>query len=322
MTPNTHVEGSSPDHGTGSEQEDHVDSTRPFLAHLRMAWWRPILITCVLMAAMVVVPFGTAILASLIETAFSTDGEPPVGSTPLMVLMGNLALGAMVPLTLLVMRWIGKVPVRAGFTTGRPFSWPRMLRLMGLLFAPLCVIMLVIQGLAGFPPGGVVITGTTVVMLVIVVCTAPLQAAGEEVVFRGGIGPALGSWVRHPRAAAALALVVSSLLFGLVHFASDPWLSFYYTWLGFVFGTMALVTRGLEAPIALHAVNNVVALGSGVLLSGGGPLVVDRAASGGNESMIIVLVFVPTQVLIVGILYLAERRHTARGRGASPAPTR
>lgn len=286
-----------------------VDPGRPFLAHVRMSWWRALLIMVVLMAAMIVVPALGAVIGAGMEMALITGGEPPVGSTGLMILVGNLAVASMGLLTLAMMRWIGKVPIRACFTAGRAFSWRRLVRLMAVLVLPMVVLMVAIEVLAGSPGEGLTITSTTVIMLVIVLLTAPLQAAGEEIVFpRGGIGPAAGSWARDPRWAVGIGLAGSSILFGVIHFPSDPWLIFYYPWLGLVFGLMAVISRGLEAPIALHAVNNVVTLGSGVLLSGGGPLGVDRSAGGDNANMIIVLILVPAQIILLSVMFVISRR--------------
>ena len=85
-----------------------------------------------------------------------------------------------------------------------------------------------------------------------VLMVIPLQAAAEEFLFRGTVMQALGAWVRP----AWFAIVLSSLAFGLVH--ALPLAGFVsITTFGLVAAWLTVRTGGLEAAIALHAVNNV-----------------------------------------------------------------
>jgi membrane protease YdiL (CAAX protease family) len=94
-----------------------------------------------------------------------------------------------------------------------------------------------------------------VAYLVLISITAPLQAAAEEVFFRGYVLQAIGSaagrtWV---------GVVGSSLLFALMHGVQNPALFAHRLAFGLVAGSLVVLTGGLEAGIAAHAVNNVAA---------------------------------------------------------------
>ncbi|MEV4471612.1 lysostaphin resistance A-like protein [Nonomuraea salmonea] len=91
-------------------------------------------------------------------------------------------------------------------------------------------------------------------LLVVIVLLVPFQAAAEEYMFRGWFIQAVGAHVRNP---------VWSILIGAVLFASVHG----YSWAGLVdvfafgaiMGWLSVRTGGLEAAIALHVLNNVIA---------------------------------------------------------------
>ena len=91
--------------------------------------------------------------------------------------------------------------------------------------------------------------------LVVIILTSPLQAAAEEVFFRGYLMQALGSLVAKPW----FGVVVSALVFALLHGTQN--LPLFLDRLGFGLLAAVLVWRtgGLEAGIAAHVINNVFA---------------------------------------------------------------
>nr|WP_276612465.1 CPBP family intramembrane glutamic endopeptidase [Kineococcus vitellinus] len=101
--------------------------------------------------------------------------------------------------------------------------------------------------------------------MLVVLLTTPLQAAGEEYVFRGWLSQALGSWFSRPAVGAVVAAVVSAALFGLAHGGQDAWLLTDRVVFGLVASWLVWRTGGLEAAVAVHAVNNVVVLVPAVL---------------------------------------------------------
>ncbi|WP_214327094.1 CPBP family intramembrane glutamic endopeptidase [Nonomuraea sediminis] len=100
-------------------------------------------------------------------------------------------------------------------------------------------------GWAGFLPA-----------LIVIVLLVPFQAATEEYLFRGWFIQAFGTYVRNP----VWSILLGSLLFASLHG---------YTWAGLldvfsfgvVMGWLAVRTGGLEAPIAMHVSNNMLAFG-------------------------------------------------------------
>lgn len=104
--------------------------------------------------------------------------------------------------------------------------------------------------------------GKVAALLVVVLLTTPLQAAGEEYLFRGFLLQSLGATgLRAPPC-----WVISGALFATAHGQFAPAL-FADRWLiGIVFAWLATATGGLEASITIHAVKNVSALVPAVLL--------------------------------------------------------
>lgn len=91
--------------------------------------------------------------------------------------------------------------------------------------------------------------------LVVIVLTSPLQAAGEEYFFRGYLMQSLGSMVASP----VFSIVVSSLIFAFAHFSLNPALFADRLAFGLAAALLVRYTGGLEAGIAAHVVNNLLA---------------------------------------------------------------
>lgn len=176
--------------------------------------------------------------------------------TPAIMLTNNLSLAASIPLAMLLQRaFFG---VKGGYlssVTGR-FRWRWMMRL-ALIIVPVWIIYVGLSFVIE-PAGELRIDGAAILMLAIVILTTPLQAAGEEYGTRGLIQRSAGSWFRSPVWAFVVGTVISGAVFASAHFAADPWLIAYY----FVFGVSGSIaargTGGLEAPVLVHVVNNVL----------------------------------------------------------------
>lgn len=93
--------------------------------------------------------------------------------------------------------------------------------------------------------------------LLVIVLTAPLQAAGEEFLFRGYLLQAAGSVGRSPW----LAVAISAVIFTFMHGSQNVPLMVDRLGFGLLAGALVLLTGGLEAAIAAHVVNNVFAFG-------------------------------------------------------------
>ena len=105
-------------------------------------------------------------------------------------------------------------------------------------------------------------------LLVVVLMMTPFQAAGEEYFFRGWILQVLGSWFRRPVVGLVVTTVISSIAFSAAHGSPDVWVVGSIACLA-VAGCLATWrTGGLEAAIAMHAVNNILAFVTVILFGG------------------------------------------------------
>ncbi|MFK7972702.1 MAG: lysostaphin resistance A-like protein [Bacteroidia bacterium] len=97
--------------------------------------------------------------------------------------------------------------------------------------------------------------------LIAAIILLPLQTSFEEIGIRGYMMQALGVWWRSP----FLALLVSSLFFGLLHFANPevasygPSIMIYYIGTGVFLGLITLMDEGLELALGVHFANNLYA---------------------------------------------------------------
>ena len=98
--------------------------------------------------------------------------------------------------------------------------------------------------------------------LVVVLLTTPLQAAGEEYLFRGLLLQGLGA----TRLPTWVCCVVSAALFATAHGQFDPPLFADRFVLGVAFAWLTIRTGGLEAGIAIHTVKNLAGLIPAALL--------------------------------------------------------
>lgn len=99
-------------------------------------------------------------------------------------------------------------------------------------------------------------TGNLAWFLAAIVLTSPLQAAAEEVFFRGYLMQAFGTVLPGVR---WFGLVTSALVFALLHGTQDLPLFLHRFAFGIIAGLLVILTGGLEAAIAAHVVNNLVA---------------------------------------------------------------
>ena len=292
---------------TGGQRPASTAAERPFGAHLRLSWWKPLVIIPVLLISMFVAQLALTFVVVVVEVAAFGRDPGDTSLSPLMMAAVNLSLAVMGPLAVLLTAVIGRVPWRSLLAFPRRMSLRRWGVYFGgftLLVALALAIMAVLDpaaaGLSSFA-----LTGTTVGLLVVAVLSTPLQAAGEELMFRGALMPLIASWIRAAKPALVTGLIGSSILFGLVHMSVYPWLLSYYTVFGLCMAAMAVLSRGLEAPIAFHVTNNLIMMIVGTLFADGGGLEIDRSVGMGGPFM---LVFIAVDIAAVALVWLYERR--------------
>ncbi len=235
--------------------------------------WRPLLsITLSIVVALVLV-----MLAAIVGFAFlMLDGtlrldDPTILDSqaltarlmdePVMFLANNLGLAGFIPAAMLgVFAGHGWRPGWLASVTGR-MRW-RWLAISGAIVAVIYLLWVSVMTLID---GGMSLSGgrNVAALIIITLLTTPLQAAGEEYLFRGVLTQAIGSWLRPPLVAVLVSGLSTAVMFAILHSVGVPqnlWL-----WLGrFAFGLVASYltwrTGGLEAAIAFHTVNNLTAM--------------------------------------------------------------
>jgi membrane protease YdiL (CAAX protease family) len=240
----------------------------------RYRWWKPLLALALGSALVLGFSFITVVPPLLVglvtgvpdlgsylfTTLTDVDNLGPVGFVAL-----NLSLIILIPAVVLSI-WIvhGVRPRFVSSVTGG-IRWRWMLTCL-VIVVPVWVLYIglgvLVDPTAGPRPAH------WVALLVIVVLTTPLQAAGEEYFFRGWIMQNVGAWFARPLVGLVVTTAVSTVLFSLAHGSLDLWV------LGNIgcFAVAACLatwrTGGLEAGIAMHAVNNILAFFVAIVLGG------------------------------------------------------
>lgn len=164
--------------------------------------------------------------------------------------------------------------------------------------------------------------GTTlVVLLICIALIVPFQAYAEELVFRGFLMQSIGRWLKHP----AWAILLPAPLFMLGHMY-DLWGQLSVLTLGIAAGYMTWRTGGLEAAIALHIVNNLIAMTFGVFG------LADPFLQEGSNLAGFISSLATNGIFVLAVVLLAKKKNLARTRPAqvwvkeqptpSPAPVR
>jgi uncharacterized protein len=274
----------------------------------RFAWWRPLL------TLLLVLPFALLIVLAVAlcflvagqreaVTGAFMEGEMPPADFAFM----NLCLAALIPAALLATRAAHRVAAGYLSSTAGRIRWRWLARCM-LLVVPVYVAYALLDLLFDWPEAPA--PAQQGWLLLVILTTTPLQAAGEEYLFRGLFVQNLGAWFRNSHAALLVSGVLSTVLFTAAHGSTDPWIVADLA-LGSI-GSCILIWRtgGLEAAIVLHAANNVVSMAVSVLFGGWGEGFVDQDSKGEPLDALLTLV-------VVGVIVPLVLRE-ARRRGVQP----
>ncbi|MFB7571992.1 type II CAAX prenyl endopeptidase Rce1 family protein [Streptomyces sp. NPDC056165] len=284
-------------------------------------WWRPLLGTVVLVFGSVLATVFLYILTDGIGTAAGYP-ELPDGGVDFGPVLGtglDLAFIAVdLPLVLLAVLWLGRRPAgTVASVTGRPrwrwLAWCLLAAVPAMVLLPMVAIFLPDdQGDGG---GSDVWVGwqTFLLSLAMLVVLVPLQSAAEEYVFRGWLLQAAGAFLRSPW----LAVLPQAVLFAAAHGWGTPWGFADLLVFGAVAGLLTIRTGGLEASIALHALNNLLAFGVSAMYVDG--LASDETAA--DAPWQLALVDMASVLLFAAIvLWLARRRHPQNLSAPVPEP--
>jgi membrane protease YdiL (CAAX protease family) len=232
-------------------------------------WWKPLVGLLVLVVSMfIVVPLlllPVLAVAVALQGGSGTFGDQFQDSldlssvTPASMLYLNLSLAALTLVAMGIVRYVHRLRPRWLSSVLPGMRWKFFFVCVGLSVVALVVSLLVSAALPDNPEtvGGEPnkITGTLVATGIVILLTTPLQALGEEYAFRGYLMQAFGSLTR----SRVVALLITSALFALAHGAQNFPLFFDRFAFGLMAGLVVILVGGLEAGIALHILNNLVA---------------------------------------------------------------
>ena len=183
-------------------------------------------------------------------------------ATPWGMLTGHLALAMLIPISLAVVLFIHRRQPK-WLASVRPwFRWRYLAISMGLALVVFNVFLL-LQHL-GQPLPALQPQQDYWVFLLVILLTSPLQAAAEEVFFRGYL---LQSFHTLAPKSPWFGVITSAALFALFHGTQNIPLFLDRFLFGVLVGILVVKTGGLEAAIGAHVVNNVLAFGYAGLYS-------------------------------------------------------
>ena len=300
-----------------------------FLRTPRNAWWKGVLaiVGFVLGYLIINTVVGVGAIAFDVLTGRSTWESYSTGAvefTPAIFLATNVGNALSIPLAMLLQWWIWGQPKRWLHSVAGVFRW-RLLGRSAAVVVPLWLVYMGVSAIA-FPqtsgitgPGS--FTGESIALLIIMLLTTPLQAAGEEYGARGLIMRSAGSWVASPVPGLIIATIVPSLVFMAAHGAGDPWLNVYYFVFGAAMSLLVWRTGGLEAAVVVHAVNNMMAFG--IVILAGQEINLDRSAGTGGPFMLVPMAVLLVVTLLLSLLarrWKVQRTSQPTGAGSPAAP--
>lgn len=280
----------------------------------RYRWWRPLAALGVAIAVLVVLLIALMVPSEL-GGLLATEDTLIDPLNPWAALVTNLILASLIPATLIGV-WVGfrRSPWRVLSVTGR-MRW-RWLGWCTLVVTPLWLAYLAVTWVV-FDQEVLDRADRWVPLLAVTLLTTPLQAAGEELAFRGGLVQGVGAWFRSPVAALVVTTVLSTALFAAAHGSADPWIIIELGSLAVAGCWLAWRTGGLEAVIVLHVVNNLLVMTTGILFGGLEESFVDGASAGSPVSA--GMNVVATSLVTAVLLWLARRRGVAPAGWRTPA---
>ncbi|MCR2824425.1 CPBP family intramembrane glutamic endopeptidase [Microbacterium sp. zg.Y909] len=121
-----------------------------------------------------------------------------------------------------------------------------------------------------------------------------------------------GGWARGARAGLALGIVVSSVVFAIVHLSSDVWLNAWYLVFAVGLSLITWRTGGLEIAIVLHAMFNTVNFVFDIALRVDIGTAYDRSAGVASVETL-----APMAIIVITVAVVWVR---TRGAGAARTP--
>jgi membrane protease YdiL (CAAX protease family) len=225
------------------------------------AWWRSVagvilglslflLVTTVVSQALVMVFWATTAgdqpYRDYFTKAFAF--ELPTG-----MLAVNLGLATLIPIAWALMAMIHQMRPRWLSSVQPRIRWRYLFGCLAIAAVALNGVMLLSTTVG--KPLSIQTQQDFWAFFAVIVLTSPIQAAAEEIFFRGYLLQALGSLVARPW----FGVIASSVVFALLHGTQNVPLFVDRLAFGLLAGLLVWRTGGLEAGIAAHVINNVFA---------------------------------------------------------------
>jgi membrane protease YdiL (CAAX protease family) len=297
---------------TNDVQHPGTFPDRPFGVHFRMARWKSIIVLIAIPLTLLLVQI-TVFQVLVVSVEGPADPNRP-RLTPLSIVASGLSTAITAVLMTMLVAAMAKVSWRAVFRHTRKFDWRRvgLYLLASVVPVGLSVLATVLIAPESLGWGSFTVGATTIAIILVTLVATPMQSAGEEIAFRGALIPAAGSWFRNTRLAIAFGMLVSGVLFALIHVTLDPWFLAYLIVFSVCTATMGLISGGLEAAMAFHVTNNVIAGVVNPLFTGGESTTLDRSVGAGPGANFIILMVM--NVAVVVMVWLVERAKRKRSR--------
>jgi len=284
----------------------------------RTRWWHGVIAWVLVAVFALVAMIALVVVYSLVlyltggEDALAASAELDM-SDPFTVFIINLTLVALIPLALGAIAIAYPVKVRFLHSVEGRVRWGWLVRCLVTL-TPLWLLYL---GVGAVLDGGVEVNlpDEWPALLAMAVLMTPLQAAGEEYLFRGFVLVTVGSWFRNPIVGLVASCVVSGALFGAAHGSPDPWILLALVGMAVACVYLSWRTGGLEAAIAIHVVNNVFAISLGILTGTVNEGYIDETTTGSMDAALISLLV----SFLAAALLLWQARRAGITRTVPPA---
>lgn len=288
------------------------------------AWWKPVV-------GLAMLPFGMLVLAPVVMlpvlvAAVAVDHEGSFGDAfrdaaslesvtwPSMLYL-NLSLAGLILVTWGIIRFVHRMRPRWLMSVQPGIRWRFFWACFGIALIAIFANVVVGSFLPTDPnelsTSTNEITSTVVVLGIVILLTTPLQAIGEEYAFRGYAMQAFGSLSRRPW----LAIVLSAVLFALAHGIQNAPLFLDRLTFGLMAGYVVYRTGGLEAGIAMHVWNNLIAFGFALLLGD-----IDDSLNVTEVSWWNIPLTVTQNGVYLLLVLLVARRMGIRNRTTPPVP--
>ncbi|GLU47611.1 CPBP family intramembrane glutamic endopeptidase [Nocardiopsis ansamitocini] len=267
---------------------------------------RGILAIVLLLAGLFVFGVVLSEAAAFIDTRSATTA--PAGSGPVYTPLFHAAtlssIALLIPWSMAIQRWLYGVRAASLHSVVSRFRFDVFGRAV-MFIGPVWLIASVVLSLLVPKEQAYWSSAGLAAMFVFTVLLAPLQSAGEEYGLRGLVLRVAGSWGRGPRAGLASGVLVSSLVFMVIHLSTDPWLNLWYFTSAVSLALITWRTGGIEIAIVVHALNNTFLFLFDIVMHSDFDSIFERSAGAGSPA---VLVLCAAVVAITAVVWLRTRR--------------